>query len=81
MDAGSSASPTAPSVATTIKSMSVFVWTSAEMNYEKKISTNVKTALGFLVFAFLFIIIAFSTPCWLEEGGEIQNPKFIRIGE
>lgn len=37
-------------------------------------------ATGFAVFAFLFVLIAFVTPCWLETDGQLENPKFIRIG-
>ncbi|CAG7832056.1 unnamed protein product [Allacma fusca] len=80
MDAGSSASPSVPSVTTT-KSMSVFVWNSSDMGYEtRKISTTVKVAIIHLILAFLFIIIAFSTSSWLEAGGDLRNPKFIKIG-
>jgi len=62
------------------KSMSVFVWSPTELREASKISVVVKIALAAIVFAFLFIIIAFSTPAWLETDGELPNPKFIRIG-
>lgn len=34
------------------------------------------TAVGFV-----FILIAFCTPCWLETDGKIPDPQFIRLGE
>ena len=38
-------------------------------------------ALGFFVFASLFIIIAFVSPYWLVTDGKLRNPKFIKIGK
>lgn len=49
-----------------------------------KMATKTKTGLAAIVFtivSFLFIIISFSTPCWLETDGKIEDPKFIRIGK
>ncbi|XP_071455383.1 uncharacterized protein kune [Hetaerina americana] len=37
-------------------------------------------ALCFSLFGFLFVFIAFVTPCWLETDGKLENPKFIRLG-
>ncbi|CAH0747372.1 unnamed protein product [Diatraea saccharalis] len=37
-------------------------------------------ALGFFIFASLFIIIAFVCPYWLVTDGKLENPKFIKIG-
>ncbi|CAD0195469.1 unnamed protein product [Chrysodeixis includens] len=37
-------------------------------------------ALGFFVFAALFIIIAFVSPYWLVTDGKLKNPKFLKIG-
>lgn len=38
-------------------------------------------ALGFFVFASVFIIIAFVSPYWLVADGKIRNSKFVKIGE
>jgi hypothetical protein len=66
--------------ATTTKSMSVFVWSPTEMSQSAKTSLPVKVAIGFVAFAFFFIIIAFSTSAWLETDGDLPSPKFIKIG-
>ena len=41
---------------------------------------NGKAAVISTALAFVFIIIAFTTPNWLETDGKLENPKFIRIG-
>ncbi|XP_063223878.1 uncharacterized protein LOC134531835 [Bacillus rossius redtenbacheri] len=38
------------------------------------------TATTFTVLAFVLIFIAFVTPYWLETDGQLERPKFIRIG-
>lgn len=46
-------------------------------------ATKTKTglcAISLTIVAFLFVIISFCTPCWLETDGEVEDPKFIRIG-
>lgn len=41
---------------------------------------NGKAAVICTAFAFLSIIIAFTTPNWLETDGKLENPKFVKIG-
>ncbi|KAF2901380.1 hypothetical protein ILUMI_04808 [Ignelater luminosus] len=46
-------------------------------------ATKTKTGLSAIVLTvtgFIFVLIAFCTPCWLETDGKIANPQFIRIG-
>uniref|UniRef100_A0A0A9Z8Z2 Uncharacterized protein n=1 Tax=Lygus hesperus TaxID=30085 RepID=A0A0A9Z8Z2_LYGHE len=38
------------------------------------------TATGVSVLSFLFILIAFSTPNWLETDGSLHRPKFSKVG-
>lgn len=48
-----------------------------------KMATKTKTglcAITITILSFLFVIIAFCTPCWLVTDGELEDPKFIRIG-
>lgn len=43
-----------------------------------------KTGLAAIVTtvaAFIFILIAFSTPYWLQNDEKIDNPQFIKIGK
>lgn len=40
-----------------------------------------KIATGCTAVAFLFVLIAFVSPNWLETDGELDNPKFIKIGK
>lgn len=39
-----------------------------------------KYAVGFTFGAFAFIIIAFSTPYWLQTDGRLTHPKFTNLG-
>ncbi|XP_050071031.1 uncharacterized protein LOC126558983 [Anopheles maculipalpis] len=39
-----------------------------------------KFAVGFTAFAFLFILIAFCSPYWLQTDGELEHPKFTNLG-
>lgn len=41
---------------------------------------NGKAAVICTALAFLSIIIAFTTPNWLETDGKLENPKFVKIG-
>ncbi|KAL0281487.1 UNVERIFIED_CONTAM: hypothetical protein PYX00_002461 [Menopon gallinae] len=43
-------------------------------------SKNGKVATVCTAVAFLFVLIAFVSPNWLETDGELENPKFIKIG-
>lgn len=70
----------APSTTTTTKSMSVFVWSPSESGQGSHVPTHIKVGFGFIAAAFIFIIIAFSTPAWLETDGELVDPKFLKIG-
>ena len=67
------------------KSMSVFVWQSSDITHGlknlNKINKTIRVAIALLALAFIFIIIAFSTPAWLETDGDLERPKFIRIGK
>lgn len=38
-------------------------------------------AMGFFIFASLFITVAFLSPYWLVTDGKLKDPKFLRIGE
>lgn len=81
---GPGSTTTAPSITTTgTKSMSVFVWSPSESGQGSHVPTHIKVAFGFMIGAFLFIIIAFSTPAWLETDGEMIDPKskFLKIGK
>lgn len=40
-----------------------------------------KIATGCTAVAFLFVLLAFVTPNWLETDGQLENPKFVKIGE
>lgn len=31
--------------------------------------------------AFILVVIAFTTPSWLETDGKLENPQFVKIGE
>lgn len=37
-------------------------------------------AMGFFIFASLFITVAFLSPYWLVTDGKLKDPKFLRIG-
>lgn len=39
-----------------------------------------KTAAVFTIVGFIFIIIAFTTPYWLQTDGKLNNPKFHNLG-
>ncbi|XP_011311462.1 uncharacterized protein kune [Fopius arisanus] len=39
-----------------------------------------KAATLCTILAFVFVMIAFTTPNWLETDGKLDNPKFIRLG-
>ncbi|XP_034943476.1 uncharacterized protein kune [Chelonus insularis] len=39
-----------------------------------------KTAVVSLVLAFIFVLIAFTTPYWLISDGKLENPQFLNIG-
>ncbi|XP_008555950.1 transmembrane protein 182 [Microplitis demolitor] len=39
-----------------------------------------KTAAAFTLVGFIFIIIAFTTPYWLQTDGKLKNPKFHNLG-
>jgi hypothetical protein len=39
-----------------------------------------KTAVTCTIVAFIFVVIAFTTPNWLQTDGKLENPKFIKIG-
>jgi hypothetical protein len=39
-----------------------------------------KYAVGFTFGAFLLILIAFSTPYWLQHDGKLKHPKFTNLG-
>lgn len=41
---------------------------------------NGKAAVICTAIAFILIVIAFTTPNWLETDGKLENPKFIKIG-
>lgn len=41
---------------------------------------NGKAAVICTAVAFVLIVIAFTTPNWLETDGKLENPKFIKIG-
>ncbi|XP_029053563.1 uncharacterized protein LOC114881089 [Osmia bicornis bicornis] len=41
---------------------------------------NGKAAVTCTVLAFVLIVIAFTTPNWLETDGKLDNPKFVKIG-
>ncbi|ODN02223.1 hypothetical protein Ocin01_04468 [Orchesella cincta] len=82
MEPGTSASTaSAPPSTITTKSMSVFVWNSGDMAADStSIPGHIKISFACIGVAFLFIIIAFSTSYWLATDGDLENPKFIRIG-
>lgn len=40
-----------------------------------------KIAAGCAVVAFVFTLLAFSTPEWLVNDGKIDDPKFSNIGK
>lgn len=40
-----------------------------------------KYAVGFTFGAFVLLIIAFSTPYWLQTDGQLRNPKFTNLGK
>lgn len=40
-----------------------------------------KFAVGFTAVGFLFVLIAFVSPYWLQADKKIRNPKFQKIGE
>lgn len=57
---------------------------SQRLNENKNMGSKSRTGLiatGCAVFAFVFVLIAFVTPCWLETDGQLEKPKFIRIGK
>ncbi|XP_015516518.1 uncharacterized protein kune [Neodiprion pinetum] len=43
-------------------------------------SRTLKVAAACTALAFAFVVIAFTTPYWLETDGKLPNPKFIRLG-
>lgn len=40
-----------------------------------------KYAVGFTFGAFVLLVIAFSTPYWLQTDGKLKNPKFTNLGK
>lgn len=38
-------------------------------------------AVALTTFASIFVVISFCTPYWLVNDGQIEDPKFIRIGK
>lgn len=40
-----------------------------------------KAAVICTAVAFVFIVIAFTTPNWLETDGKLDNPQFVKIGK
>lgn len=43
-------------------------------------SLTTKVAAACTGMAFAFVVIAFTTPCWLETDGKLANATFIRLG-
>ncbi|XP_012272819.1 uncharacterized protein LOC105695645 [Orussus abietinus] len=39
-----------------------------------------KVAVACTAVAFILVVIAFTTPNWLETDGKLENPRFIKIG-
>ena len=39
-----------------------------------------KIAISCTVLGFIFVVIAFTTPNWLETDGKFDSPKFQKIG-
>lgn len=39
-----------------------------------------KIAASCTAVSFILVLIAFTTPNWLETDGELENPKFQKIG-
>lgn len=44
-------------------------------------SRTSKIAAAYTGVAFIFVVIAFTTPYWLETDGRLEKPKFIRLGK
>jgi len=67
----------------TSKSMSVFVWNPTENGPRaiSELSYGIKIGILMLIAAFIFIIVSFSTPAWLETDGDLPSTRFTRIGE
>jgi hypothetical protein len=40
-----------------------------------------KIAVACTAVAFVLVIIAFTTPNWLETDGKLDNPQFVKIGK
>lgn len=40
-----------------------------------------KYAVGFTFASFLFILVAFVSPYWLQTDGRLPNPKFENLGK
>lgn len=79
--------PESSTSAATSKSMSVFLWKSGEMaadldDEEDYRNLTIRPAIGIIFLAFVFILIAFTTPSWLETDGDLPKPnKFVKIGK
>ena len=51
------------------------------MASHNEVSRVAKSAVLTFLVTFLIGTIAFSTNSWLETDGELENPKFIKLGE
>lgn len=40
-----------------------------------------KYAVGFTFVGFIFVLIAFVSPYWLQTDGKLVNPKFLKLGK
>jgi len=40
-----------------------------------------KIAVACTAVAFVLVVIAFTTPNWLETDGKLDNPQFVKIGK
>lgn len=40
-----------------------------------------KAAVVCTAVAFVLVVIAFTTPNWLETDGKLDNPQFVKIGK
>lgn len=40
-----------------------------------------KAAVVCTAVAFVLVVIAFTTPNWLETDGKLENPQFVKIGK
>lgn len=39
-----------------------------------------KVAIGLTMVGFIFVLVAFTTPNWLQTDGKLDSPKFRKIG-